>query len=184
MISAERAHRRPIVGVMGSASHSHEDRARQVGAWLAAEGVHLLTGGGTGVMQEASRAFFEVKDRAGMVIGILPGSQDGRGTSQTADYPNPWVELPIYTHLPLTGARGTEPLSRNHLNVLTADVVIALPGSYGTSSEVVLALRYRRPLIAYLDHPGQIDGLASDVRVESGFARVQEFVRTVLAGDA
>jgi len=31
--------------------------------------------------------------------------------------------------------------SRNHINILSSDVVIALPGSKGTYSEVMLAIR-------------------------------------------
>ena len=39
---------------------------------------------------------------------------------------NRFVELPIRTHLHLSGAQGTELASRNHINVLSSDVVIAL----------------------------------------------------------
>ena len=35
-----------------------------------------------------------------------------------------WVELPIRTHLPHSGERGTDVRSRNHINALTADVMI------------------------------------------------------------
>jgi len=68
--------------------------------------------------------------------------------------PNPWVEVPIRTHLPLSGVDGTDPRSRNHINVLTADVVVALPGGDGTRSEVRLALRYGRPVVAFLGPAG------------------------------
>ena len=92
-------------------------------------------------------------------------------------YPNPWVEIPISTHLPLSGRRGLDPLSRNHINVLSSTVLVALPGGAGTASEVALALRYHRPVIAYLDDPSQIDGLPAEAVVESDFAAVQAFVR-------
>ena len=49
-----------IVGVMGSGTAPHAERARSVGQWLAQQGVHLLTGGGGGVMEAVSQAFFEV----------------------------------------------------------------------------------------------------------------------------
>ncbi|MHC4507097.1 MAG: SLOG cluster 4 domain-containing protein, partial [Planctomycetota bacterium] len=135
--------RLPVVGVLGSGTAPHAERARAVGQWLAHEGVHLLTGGGAGVMEAVSRAFFEVPDRRGAVIGILPGSADG---AIPGGYPNPWVEIAISTHLPLSGERGTDALSRNHINVLSSDVLLALPGGAGTASEVRLALRYGRPL--------------------------------------
>ncbi|MGE0785516.1 MAG: molybdenum cofactor carrier protein [Sandaracinaceae bacterium] len=129
-----------IIGVMGSGVDAHEDLARPLGRWIAHEGHHLLTGGGKGVMTAVSRAFTEVTPRRGLTIGVLPDPEGREG------YPNPYVEIPIRTHLPLSGANGTGPDSRNPINVLTADVVIALPGGPGTRSEVELSIRYARPL--------------------------------------
>lgn len=43
------------------------------------------------------------------------------------------------THLPLSGPFGTEDRSRNHISILSSDVVVALPGGDGTSSELQLA---------------------------------------------
>jgi uncharacterized protein (TIGR00725 family) len=172
--------RLPIVGVMGSGTERHTELAVGLGAWLATQNVHLLTGGGGGVMEEVCRGFFEVGNRTGRIIGIIPGDERGR-RDPASGYPNPWVEIPIYTHLPLTGRRGAESLSRNHINVLSADVVVALPGSVGTASEVSLALRYGRPLIACLDDRSQIPRLPSEVRVEPDLERVKAFVLSVLS---
>ena len=171
----------PIVGVMGSGTESHTERARQVGSWLAQEGVHLLTGGGGGVMSAVSRAFAETPGRKGIVIGIIPSAASHAPTSPKTGYPNPWVEIPIYTHLPLSGTRGTDPLSRNHINILSSDVLIALPGGAGTASEVALALEYGRPLVAYLHDRADITGLPDQALVEPDFQRVQAFVRSRLA---
>ena len=167
---SEEVRRLPIVGVMGSGTDPHEERARLLGSWLATLPVHLLTGGGGGVMSSVSRAFFEVRLRQGLVIGVLPGPVPREG------YPNPWVEIAIRTHLPYSGERGGGPESRNSINVLSANVVVALPGSHGTASEVRLALAYGRPLVAYLDRPEQIAGLPAGVRVEPDFDAVQRFV--------
>ena len=171
----------PIVGVMGSGSESHRERASALGRWLAGEGVHLLTGGGGGVMSAVSEAFFAVPQRRGLVIGVLPGverelERASPGASRPG-YPNPWVEIPISTHLPLSGRRGLDPLSRNHINVLSSTVLVALPGGAGTASEVALALRYHRPVVAFLDGPEEIEGLPAEAVVESDFAAVQAFVR-------
>ena len=141
--------RLPVIGVMGSGSKPWEERAAPLGRWLAERGVHLLTGGGGGVMTAVSRAFHEVDPRPGRVLGILPSTEADR-TSSKSGYPNPWVEIPIFTHLPHSGDRGQDPLSRNHINVLTSDVIVGLPGSEGTLSEIHLALRYERPVIAFL----------------------------------
>ncbi len=171
--------RLPIVGVMGSGRAAHDERARVIGSWLATVGVHLLTGGGGGVMQSVSRAFCEVAVRRGRSIGIVPAA--GADGAARSGYPNPWVEIAIYTHLPLTGAQGTEPLSRNHLNVLSSTVIIALPGSAGTASEVALALGYGRPLVAYLDARSDIEGLPEAVYVEPDLDAVKAFVTAQLA---
>src|SRR5262249_58412381 len=67
-----------------------------------------------------------------------------------AGTPNAWSDLPARTPLPLSGREGTDPLSRNHINVLTADLVVGLPGGDGTRSEMELALRYERPVVLFL----------------------------------
>jgi uncharacterized protein (TIGR00725 family) len=164
---------------MGSGRSTEESTCRELGQWLARTGVHLLTGAGGGVMKAVSRAFFETPGRRGMVIGIVPAAFGGvYGTP--AGYPNPWVEIPIYTHLPRGSVTGDDPLSRNHINVLSSDVVVALPGSEGTACEVRLALMYRRPLVAYLAERGQIPDLPTEVPVRSTLEGVQTFVRRTL----
>lgn len=169
-----------VVGVMGSGEEPHADRAVALGEWLAKQGVHLLTGGGGGVMEAVSRAFYKISDRRGSVIGIIPGRAESSDYLPREGYPNRWVELPIFTHLPLSGHRGEEPMSRNHINVLSSDLLVALPGGPGTASEVNLALRYRRPLIAFLKTTDEIPGLPESVLVESELEGVQAFVQTFL----
>lgn len=132
--------RLPVCGVMGSGSEPHTALAGPLGEWIARAGLHLLTGGGAGAMQAVGEAFVGVSPREGINLGVLPGPSPRPG------YPNPFVELVVRTHLPHSGADGLDPMSRNHVNVLTADVVVALPGSAGTRSEVELARRYGRPI--------------------------------------
>jgi uncharacterized protein (TIGR00725 family) len=159
---------------MGSGSDGHDHLAAPLGRWLAQEGVDLLTGGGGGVMAAVCRAFRSVPDRRGLTIGVLPAGPP-RG------YPNPDVEVVIRTHLAARGEEGTSESSRNHVNVLTSDVIVALPGGAGTRTEVVLALRYGRPLIAWLGS-GVIEGLSCrDFPVAEDLAGVQSFVRACRA---
>jgi uncharacterized protein (TIGR00725 family) len=174
------ARRLPIVAVLGSGSEAHEARAAEVGAWLAGEGVHLLTGGGGGVMAAVSQAFFEAPSRRGLVIGVLPaaGLDDAR---PKPGYPNPWTEISIATHLPYSGERGTDPLSRNHINLLSADVTIFLPGGAGTASEARLAVQYGRAAVAYLRARTEIPDLPPEVPVVAAFTELQRFVRQALA---
>lgn len=138
----------PVVGVMGSSVHAHEALAVPLGRRLARLEVHLLTGGGRGVMASVSRAFAEVEERAGLVIGVMPRIEEGPAAGSESGRANPWVELAVRTHL---GKAGATHDSRNHVNVLTSDVVVALPGSAGTASEVELSVRYGRPVILFGD---------------------------------
>ena len=168
--------RLPIVGVMGAGAHAHEELAVPLGRRLARLGVHVLTGGGTGVMTSVSRAFAGVKDRAGVVIGVLPLAVADGGPAAGGDYPNPWVEVPIRTHL---GKLGADPSSRNHVNILTSDVVVALPGSVGTASEVELAVRYGRPIVLFGD-VARAEELPPQVATADSVDEVIAFVRRSL----
>ena len=124
-------------------------------------------------MASVSKAFHETAGRRGLVIGVLPSSKRG--------YPNPWVEIPILTHLPFSGERGTDPLSRNHINLLSSDVVIFLPGSTGTSSEAQLAVSYQRPAVAYLASRGEIPDLHDTIPDTASFEELQRVVRAALS---
>jgi uncharacterized protein (TIGR00725 family) len=176
--------RLPIVGVMGSGTRLHLERASALGRWLAECGVHLLTGGGGGVMAAVSKSFYDMPNRRGLVIGILPCEESPAPEESRVNpkdgYPNHWVEIPVQTHLPLSGERGTEPLSRNHINVLTSDLVVALPGGAGTLSEVQLAIRYERPVIAFVESHQEIPGLPDGVPISTSLEGVQSFVVTEL----
>ena len=173
--------RLPIVGVIGSGSDAHHDRAAALGSWLAGQGVHLLTGAGQGVMAAVSRAFAEVPARQGLVLGIAPCTSERRAEVPRPGYPNAWIEVPIYTHLHLSGAQGEDQRSRNHLVALTATVLVALPGGAGTASEVRLALRYKKPLIAHLRTRDEIPGLPPEVRSEPDLNEVKAFIAQELA---
>jgi predicted Rossmann-fold nucleotide-binding protein len=154
--------RRRVVTVIGSGTVA-DPACVEIGQLVASLGVDLLTGGGRGVMEAVSRAFFESRPREGLVIGVIPGTVDSLDALERREpsaiayrpldgYPNPWVELAIYTHLPDSGQQGTHRSSRNHINVLSADVIVALPGEAGTESEMWLAVQYRVPIVAYGAH--------------------------------
>lgn len=143
------AFRRPLVAVIGSGMlHDHAELAEAVGRLVAEMGFHLLTGGGLGVMQDACRGFASVASRAGLSIGIIPRALDEDGPKP--GYPNPWVEVPIFTHL--SGAGGPDaPDSRNPINVLSAWRILALPGGRGTLAETRLAACSGKPILALVD---------------------------------
>lgn len=104
-------------------------------------------------MAAVSQAFAETPDRKGNVIGVIPASDSCESPearfayAPLENYPNAWVDIPIYTHLPLSGASGKDIASRNHIIILSADVIVAFPGDSGTRSEIQLALEYGKPLL-------------------------------------
>jgi uncharacterized protein (TIGR00725 family) len=165
------------VGVVGSGSEEHEDHARAVGEVLADLGVNLLTGGGRGVMTAVSRAFTQRRRGRGICIGIIPCAGETDRATPKPGYPNEFVELAIYTHLPYSGPDGTHDLSRNHINILSCVAVIALPGELGTAAEVSLAIRYGRPVIAFARDPGLVRHFPPSVRRVASIDDVREFLR-------
>lgn len=120
----------PILAVFGASDASDEDSAvaERVGAVAARAGWVVLTGGGPGVMEAASRGAIEA---GGLTVGILPTGGPGGG------YPNAWVLLPIYT------GSGS---ARNAFNVLSANLCVAIGGGPGTLSEIALALKSGTPV--------------------------------------
>ena len=178
-ISGVSAQRLPIVGVMGSGTSPHAELSEPLGDWLARLGVHLLTGGGGGVMECVGRAFCAVPERRGLSLGVLPGDP-GAGGAPPPGYPNSWVEIPLRTHLPSRGLAGAGADSRNHINVLSCDVVVALPGGEGTASEVALARRYGRPVAVFARSRESVPALPPGVEVYAELAQVQAFVRAHL----
>lgn len=135
-----------IVGVMGSGKAEWEALSAPLGKWIAGRGFDLLTGAGLGVMLSTARAFSTTPGRKGRSIGIMPSeAHPVRGFAPLAGYPNPFIDLPILTPLPRKQADAPEDaLNRNYVNILTSDVVVALPGSQGTLDEIRLATRFAK----------------------------------------
>lgn len=130
------AHERvPLVGVIGSGKPGAGDRAAyELGRLVAREGYVLLSGGGGGVMNAASRGAAEA---GGLVVGVLP-TESALDPERPGVFPNPYVHIPIYTGMSD---------ARNAINVKSSDIVVALPGAAGTLSELGLALKRGKPVI-------------------------------------
>jgi hypothetical protein len=117
-----------VVGPSGAIDASLSQAAEQVGHQLASAGAVVVTGGGTGVMEAASRGAVRA---GGMALGILPGA-DRREA-------NPHLTLSLPTGLGEV---------RNALLVRSVDVLVAVGGSWGTLSEIALACRTGVPVYA------------------------------------
>lgn len=60
---------------------------------------------------------------------------------------------------------GQDLTSRNHINILSSELIVALPGGPGTLSEVQLAQIYAKPAIAFLGAEAEaksIGGLSTE----------------------
>jgi hypothetical protein len=118
------------IGVIGSGKSdatTHET-ARKVGSEIARIGAVLVCGGLRGGMEWAARG---AKEQGGTTVGILPG--DSRTDA------NRFIDCVVVTGMGH---------ARNVLVVKSADVVIALPGGNGTLSEIALALKMGKSVVA------------------------------------
>ncbi|KMP10443.1 hypothetical protein UR09_00865 [Candidatus Nitromaritima sp. SCGC AAA799-A02] len=142
-----------LIAVIGSGSERHPHLCGPLGRGLAEKGYSLINGAGGGVMAETAHAFCSVENRKGLVVGVVPSNtpcltpQERAVYTTPPGYPNSYTELVIRTHLHLSGTMGKDVASRNHIIVLSASAVVALPGGPGTRSEIELALEYKKHLI-------------------------------------
>jgi len=63
-------------------------------------------------------------------------------------------------------------------------VVVVMAGGAGTRSEARLALRYRRPVVAYLANRSEVPGLPAEIPLATSLSAVQRFVRAALLGSS
>lgn len=126
---------RTVIGVMGGSSADARtlDNARELGRRIAEQGWVLLNGGrACGVMSASAEG---ARGAGGITVGVLPDFE----SAAVADA----IDIPIVTGL------GD---ARNAVNALSSRVLVACRGGAGTLSEVALALKAGRPVVA-LDFP-------------------------------
>ena len=116
-----------VVGA-GDAAPEEESAAEAVGRGLAEAGVVVVCGGLGGVMEAACRG---AKAGGGTTVGIIPGARRSDA--------NPHVDVALATGLGEI---------RNGIIVRTVDAVVAVGGEFGTLSEIALALKAGKPVIA------------------------------------
>lgn len=141
--------RKPIIGVMGSHEKSWEDLAMPIGKLIADHDYRLLTGAGGGVMTAVAKAFCETEGRLGVSLGIVPTVDYDGSFIARDEYPNPYIELPILVPLDKKAQGATNPYSRNHVNVMTSNALVILPGDQGTRDEVALGIHYNKPMVLF-----------------------------------
>ena len=117
----------PYVAVIGPGEAARDDleAAEKVGGLLARRGAVIVCGGLGGVMEAACKG---AAMNDGRSIGMLPGLDRSAGNAYLS------IALP-------TGVGQM----RNALIINACDAVIAIGGSWGTLSEIALAMRAAKP---------------------------------------
>lgn len=110
----------------GEPSPAELELARKVGRAIARRGAILVCGGLGGSMQAACMG---AKESGGLTIGILPVYEKNSA--------NKYVDIVIPTGLSH---------ARNNIVVASADGVIGVGGSWGTLSELAIAVKMGKPV--------------------------------------
>ena len=121
----------PYIGVIGPGTDVAPGTlvvALEVGRLLAGAGAVVVTGGLGGVMEAAAQG---AREAGGLTVGLLPGNR--------RDAANPYLTVVIPTGL---GEM------RNALLVRVCDALVAVGCSWGTLSEIALAVRTGVPVVA------------------------------------
>ncbi len=114
-----------VIGA-GSCDEELERIAERVGELLAENGCVVINGGLGGVMEAVSRG---ARRKGGTVVGILPDLSDG----------NDYLSVRVRTNMGH---------ARNVIVAQSGDVVISIGGGYGTVSEMAIALKTGRKVVA------------------------------------
>jgi uncharacterized protein (TIGR00725 family) len=145
------------IAVVGSADPdpATESEAEEVGRRLAEAGATVVCGGLGGVMAAACRG---ASAAGGTAIGIVPGTARADANADCA-------------HVIATGVGE----ARNLAVVASGDAVIALGGGWGTLSEIALARKLGRAVVALgswgVDGPGEMrDGPGIEVAASAADA--------------
>jgi uncharacterized protein (TIGR00725 family) len=154
----------PYIAVVGPSESSLAELSQaaqllttafDAGRMLAQRGAVVVCGGGSGVMAAVADG---VASAGGTCVGILPGGDRSQAHRSLA------IAIPT----------GLGEL-RNGLIVRSADAVLAIGGSWGTLSEIALAIRTKLPVVSLagwtLPEPGVIHHENTSEAVDELLAR-------------
>jgi uncharacterized protein (TIGR00725 family) len=134
-----------------------EKLAIKVGKIVAKVGAILVCGGLGGVMEAAARG---AKEAGGTTIGLLPGIDKSDA--------NPYIDIALPTSIGY---------ARNAMVACSADIIIALPGSHGTSSEISYGLVYKRPVIDLGNW--NVPGMIKVKNIKDAEVKIKELVKQI-----
>ena len=150
--------RKIVISVIGGHKMNKETEslAREVGKIIASEGAVLACGGLDGVMEATAKG---AKEAGGLTIGILPGKEKRDA--------NPFIDIALPTSIGY---------SRNAIVACCADIIVALPGSHGTRSEISYGLVFGRPVI---DLGGwDIEGMIKAKNLKEAERKIKEIIKS------
>jgi uncharacterized protein (TIGR00725 family) len=151
-----RPRRIAVIG-SGSCDAATVETARVLGRLLAERGFQVVCGGLSGVMAGACQG---AREAGGTTIGILPGDDP--------EAANPFVDVVIVTGMGI---------ARNVLVVRNGHAVVAVAGEAGTLSEIGIAQKIGRPVVA-LGRYAALSGV-----IPAATAREAADLVAALAGD-
>ncbi len=123
----------------------------------------LLNGGRpAGIMEASARG---AKESGGLTVGVLPGCSSSEASA--------YIDIPIVTGM------GS---ARNNINVLSSDVIIALPGKAGTISEIALALKNGKKVLLLNFDPGIVFAEYRDTGLLQSAGSPEEVISIIKAG--
>ena len=144
------------ISVIGG--HDSNDKvdqiAHKIGNIIAKVGAITVCGGLNGVMKAVCSG---AKEASGTTIGLLPGNEKADA--------NEYVDIALPT---------TIGFARNAMVACSADIIVALPGSHGTNSEICYGLVYGRPVIDLGDW--NIEGMIKVAGIEEAETQIRALV--------
>ena len=149
--------RKIAISVIGGSKCSREVEqiAHKIGEIVAKVGAILICGGLGGVMKAVCQG---AKSAHGLTVGII--------ISYDKNDANEYCDIVIPSGLGY---------ARNVLVVQAGDIVVALPGEYGTLSEVAFALQFKKPVISL--NSWDIPGVIKVKTVEEAAEKVREYLK-------
>ena len=145
------------ISVIGGSSISTkvEDLAQAVGKMIAELGCVLVCGGLGGAMEAAAMG---AKKAGGTTIGILPGKDKMDANS--------YIDISLPTSIGY---------ARNTIVACSADIIVALPGNFGTNSAICYGMVYGRPVIDLGDW--DIEGMIDVKNIAEAEEKIKKIIK-------
>ena len=138
-----------------------EQIAQKVGQIIAKEDAVLICGGLDGAMKAAAKG---AKSAGGLTVGILPG-KDKKDA-------NPYIDIALPTSIGY---------ARNTIVACSADLIVALPGSHGTRSEISYGLVFGRPIIDLGNW--NVEGTVKTSGIVDAEKKIKEYIKKIRQKD-